>query len=291
MTGHSIKRQGRATFLIVASAVCWSFAGLLSKFTPWNALSLVGFRALLAVLLLGWARRSFRPVHTAGNWLGALGVVSTAVLFIFANKLTSAANAIVLQYAMPAVVVVLQAILFRVTPTKTDIIATLLVMVGVLLCFYQGLGGGGLVGDLLSLSSSVTWALVFLAARMPNADAVSYTYMGNLLGCGFLVSIFFDPGIETGGTVGWLVAVAMGLCLGIGYLCFGKGLSTGLSLTVAAVVANVEPILNPTWVFLFMGENPGTLAIVGSVIVLAAATWHSMKQRPSAAIDKQSRLS
>jgi len=274
----SIKPQGRAVLLVAAAGVCWSFAGVLSKFAPWSALSLVGFRALFAVLLLGRARRSFRPVHSAGNWLGAIGVVSTAVLFIYANKLTSAAHAIVLQYAMPAVVVVLQAVLFRVAPKRKDVIAVILVMAGVLLFFFQGLGGGSLAGDLLAILSSVTWAIVFLAVRMPNVAAMDYVYMGNLLGCGFLAAMLFDPGIAAGGGTGWLAATAMGLCLGIGYLCFAKGLESGLSPTVAAIVANVEPVLNPTWVFLFLGEIPGALAIVGSVIVLGTVTWHSISK-------------
>ena len=262
--------------MVAAAGVCWSFAGLLSKFAPWSALSLVGFRALFGVVLLGWVRRSFRPVHSVGNWVGGIGVVSTAILFIYANKLTSAANAIVLQYAMPAVVIVLQAALFRVIPQKKDVIATLLVMGGVFLCFYQGIGGGRFVGDFLALLSSVTWALVFLAIRMPNVRAMDYVYMGNLLACGFLLAMPFDRGIAAGGGVGWLAAVAMGLCLGIGYVCFTKGLSAGLSPTVAAIVSNVEPILNPTWVFLFLGETPGVLAVTGSFVVLATVTWHSI---------------
>ena len=274
-----MKKQGHAVILVAAAGICWSFAGLLSKFTPWSALSIVGFRALLAVLLLGRIRRSFRPVHSAGNWVGGVGVVSTAVLFIYANKLTSAANAIVLQYAMPAVVIVFQMVLFRVAPKKKDLVATLLVISGVFLCFYQGLGGGALVGDLLALLSSATWALVFLAVRMPKVDTMSYVYMGNLLGCGFLLAMPFDPGIGAGGATGWLAAVAMGLCLGIGYLCFGKGLGAGLSPTAAAIVANVEPILNPTWVFLFLGESPGTLAILGAVTVLATVTWHALSRK------------
>ena len=275
MQGAATKKW-HAVALIAAAGIFWSFAGLLSKFTPWSALSLVGFRALIAVLILGGARRSFRPVHSVGNWLGAIGVVSTAVLFIYANKLTSAAHAIVLQYAMPAVVVVLQAVLFGIVPKRKDIIAVVLVMAGVLLFFFQGLGGGTLVGDLLALLSSITWAVVFLAVRMPNVSASNYVYMGNLLGCCFLASMLYDPGIGAGGYVGWLAATAMGLCLGVGYLCFGKGLNAGLSPTVAAIISNVEPVLNPTWVFLFLGEAPGALAIVGTVIVLGTVTWHSI---------------
>jgi len=273
--------EGRSVLLVICAGVSWSFAGLLSKFTPWSALSLVGFRAVIAVLLLGWGRGSFKPIHNMGNWLGGLGVVSTAILFIYANKLTSAANAIVLQFAMPAVVIVLQAVLFRRKPSQKDVIATVLVTAGILLFFYQGLGGGTLLGDTLSLLSSVTWTTVFLVVGMPNVDAMSYTFMGNLLGCAFVIAMPFDPGIAMGGALGWLGAIGMGLCLGIGYICFGKGLDGGLSPTIAAIVSIVEPILNPTWVFLFLGENPGTLALVGSVIVLATVTWHAIGRNRS----------
>jgi len=275
------KKEGRSILLVVCAGVCWSFAGLLSKFAPWSALSLVGFRAVMAVLLLGWRRGSFRPIHSRGNWLGGLGVVSTAILFIYANKLTSAANAIVLQFAMPAVVIVMQAVLFHIKPSERDVAATVLVTAGILLCFCQGLGGGAFLGDMMALLSSATWAAVFLAAGMPNTDAMSYTYMGNLLGCGFIAVMPFDPGIAAGGILGWLAAIGMGLCLGVGYLCFGKGLSNGLSPTVAAIVSIVEPILNPAWVFLFLGENPGALALAGSVIVLATVTWHAIGRNPS----------
>lgn len=249
---------------------------MLSKFSAWNAFSLVGFRAIIAVLFFGLYRHSFKLKHSLGNWIGGMGIISTAVLFINANKMTSTANAIVLQYAMPAVVIASRTFLFKFKPSKKDMLAVTCVMIGVLLCFAQGLGGGAVYGDILALISSVTWAAVFLATDMRRTNAIDYIFTGNLVGCVFLLSIPFDPGIARGGMVGWLIASAMGLCLSAGYYCFEKGMSSGISPAAAAIIANIEPVLNPLWVFLFLGETLGALTILGAVVVLATVTWHSV---------------
>ena len=269
--------QGRSALLVVLAGVCWSFAGVLSRFTAWSAFSLAGYRSVIAILLLGAIRKSFRPRNTLWNWLGALGVASTSTLFMIANKLTSAANAIVLQYAMTAIVIVVQIIFFRVRPRKLDVCAALLVMVGVVLCFCQGLGRGQFLGDLLAFASAFTWAVVFLAARMPGVDSLSYAYQGNLLACLFLIYMPFDSAVRNGGISNWLVPTAMGLCLGLGYVFFALGMKAKLSPTIAAIVANIEPVLNPMWVLIFLGEGPGTLSFFGAAVVLITVTVYSLK--------------
>ena len=269
--------QKRSALLVALAGVCWSFAGVLSRYTPWSAFSLAGFRSIVAILLLGAIRKSFRPRNTLWNWLGALGVAATSTLFMIANKLTSAANAIVLQYAMTAIVIVVQIVFFRVRPRKLDIGAALLVMLGVVLCFCQGLGRGQFLGDLLAFGSAFTWATVFLAARMPGVDSLSYAYQGNLLACLFLVCMPFDPAVKAGGLGGCFVPALMGLCLGMGYVFFALGMKAKLSPTVAAIVANIEPVLNPMWVLIFLGEAPGALSLLGAAVVLVTVTVYSLK--------------
>ena len=262
--------------LVALAGVCWSFAGVLSRFTAWNAFTLTGFRSIVAVLLLGAVRKTFRPRNTLWNWLGALGVAATSTLFMTANKLTSAANAIVLQYAMTAIVIVVQIAFFRVRPRRLDVAAAVLVMAGVVLCFCQGLSSGRFLGDLVAFGSAFTWAGVFLAARMPGVDSLSYAYQGNLIACLFLLCMPFDPAVGAGGVGGALVPLAMGLCLGLGYVCFALGMRTGISPTVAAVVANIEPVLNPLWVLIFLGEAPGALSLLGAALVLVTVTVYSL---------------
>ena len=282
-----MEREGRghSALLVALAGICWSFAGVLSRFTDWSGFSLTGFRSIIAILLLGAMRKSFRPRNTKWNWIGALGVLATSTLFMTANKLTSAANAIVLQYAMTAIVIVVQIAFFRVRPRGRDVRAAALVMLGVVLCFCQGLGRGQFLGDLVAFGSAFTWAVVFLAARMPGVDSMSYAYQGNLLASLFVLCMPFDPAVRASRPGDWIVPAVMGLCLGVGYLFFALGMRRKISPTTAAIVANIEPVLNPVWVLIVLGEAPGALSVLGAAVVLVTVTTYSLMSARDAGAD------
>ena len=272
---ETMQPKTKAILQIALACTLWSFAGLLSKMVPWNALSIVGFRALVAVILVGIYRRDFRPKLSKGTWIGAGGVLTTAILFIFANKLTSAANAIVLQYAMPIVVILYSVVFRKKRPSRLETGTVLAAGAGILLCFAQGLKGGGMLGDLLSLLSAVTYAVMFLAGQREDCDALSYTYLGALAGCALMLFMPFDPAVSAN-PLEWLMAGLMGVCLGFGYIFFSAGMRSGISPLTAAIVANVEPILNPTWCFLFLREWPGYLTLSGALIVLIVVSVYTI---------------
>lgn len=270
-----MNKQRQSIILIILAGIAWSFGGVLNKFTDWNAFTLAGIRSVIAILMLGLARGSFRIVNNRATWIGAAGVACTSLLFMVSNKLTSAANAIVLQYAMPVFVMAYQMIVQRRRPPKREAAAIGVVLIGVILCFCQGFTSGGMLGNALALLSAVSWAAVFLAARMPGCDTLAYTYQGNLLGCLMLVALPFDHAVSLE-LVPCLTALGLGLALGFGYLFFSLGMKKGLSSVTAAIIANVEPVLNPTWCFLLLGENPGILSVIGAAIVLLAVTAYSI---------------
>lgn len=265
----------RGAVIIMLASIAWSFSGVLSKWSPWGPLSLVGARAALAALAFGFRRGSFRVRLTPGVVLGALGVALTSILFIIANKLTTAANAIVLQYAAPIVVILICWIYFHQRPTKLDIVAACVAGAGVVLCFMGGLQGGSPVGDALALLSAVSFAVVFFAAQIPNTDPLDYTYLGNLLSALMLLAIPFDKAftLDTKAMIGVLL---MGLSLSAGYLLFSQGMRLGVSPVTAAIVSNVEPVLNPLWVYLAMGEQPGPFTLLGAALVLLSVTLYSV---------------
>lgn len=261
--------------LIAAACVAWSFSGMLSKWTPWGALSIIGARALIATLAFGALRGEFRVKPSKETWLGALGVALTSLTFITANKLTTAANAIVLQYAMPAVVILASWLIFRQRASRLDLMAAVITMLGVALCFISGLTVGNPLGDLLALASAVTFAVVFFAARLPGTDPMDYSYLGNALSCVFLFAIPFDGQfVLTTQTV--LAAVMLGVCLTLGYFLFSRGMRAGVSPITASIVANIEPVLNPIWVFLVLGETPGLFTFLGAALVLCSVTAYSV---------------
>ena len=260
---------------VAAAAVSWSFAGVLSKSLPWNSFTINGMRSLVAALLLALARGTPKVRFTRGTLLGAMGVALTSVLFMAATKLTSSANAIVLQYAMPVFVILFSWIFFGQKPSPRHLVIAAFIMAGVVLCSWDGLTGGNPLGDGLAILSAVTFSLVFFCARIPGADPRDYSYLGMVLCAPFALNAFFDPAVSLLQPMDWLIALGLGVCLAGGYFFISKSMSN-VSPISAALLANLEPILNPVWVFLFLGEQPGALTILGSAIVLVTATVYSL---------------
>ena len=280
----SMRSNVKGSLLVFASALCWSFSGILGKNLSWNGFSKTGVRAIVAVIVYALYRKSFKVRLSKSTWIGALGVSLTSLLYMLALTLTTSANAIVLQYSMPVYVVALNYLLFKTKPTFKQLIVVPLLMLGVALCCLGGSVGGEelrhqTAGNLIALLSGLTFSLVFLAGRMRGADSVQYTYFGNCLSLLLVVSVFFDKNVRFGFSVDimkdWLLILLMGLSLGMGYLLLGIGLKSASALS-AAVLENLEPALNPVWVFLFLGERPGTLGIIGCAIVIVTVTLYSI---------------
>lgn len=277
--GKSGGIMGKGAVYIVLASLVWSFAGVLSKWAPWSAYSIIGARALFTAVFFGFVRKSFKPSFSKGNLLGAFAVASTSILFIMANKMTSAANAIVLQYAMPVVVILGYWVFRGQKPGRLDIAASLCVLAGVALCFMGGLGRGAFWGDTVALISAFTYALVFFAARMPGADPADYTYLGNLAASLFLLYIPFDSGFTLSPSA-LLAVLLMGLCLSFGYFFFTAGMRAGIHPVTASILSNVEPVMNPLWAFVFLGENPGVVSLMGVALVLiSVSVYNVMKTR------------
>ena len=263
------------TLFAILSALCWSFTGVLGKRMAWDAISILGSRGLIAALFLGWNRGGFFLKPSKATWLGAFGVVGTSVFYLSALSLTTAANAIALEYAMPAFVILLCWMFYHKLPRREEIITTICVFLGVLLCTIQGMRVGSVGGDLLALASGLAFALVFFCSRLPNTKQEDYAYLGNLISALFVIHMFFDPNVGKN-PMDWFYGFLMGLAQTGGYFFFCKATSRIQPLT-AAITSNIEPVLNPIWVFLFIGETPGLLSILGAVIVLTTVTIYSIR--------------
>lgn len=262
---------------VALAATFWSGAGVLGKNATWAPLSTTGARAIVALLIMALFRGGFRVRLSKGNLLGALGVSVTSILFMAANKLTTAANAIVLQYAMPVFVILLVFLIYRQKPVRRDIVTTVFVLAGVFLCSADSFGGGNLLGDALALLSGFTYSFVFLCARMKDTDPREYAFLGIAFCTPLSLFAITDPG-ATFTLENALTFLGLGICLAGGYLLIAVGMRT-TSPMAAAIAANIEPVLNPLWVFLFLGEKPGPLAVAGAVLVLLTVTVYSVTAR------------
>ena len=244
---------------------------MFTKLVGWNSFTLAGVRAIFALLVLGLARGSFRVCPNRGMWLSAVGVTMTSLLFMSAARLTTAANAIVLQYTASIFVILYMLLFKKQRPLKSELVAAFFVMLGVCLCFAGGLEGGRLLGNILGLCSGVTFAMMFLANRYSGNDPLDNVYFGTLAGVPFALSACFDPHFSLSlPQLG--CGVGLGVGLGLGYLFLALGARRGISPVASCIISNVEPVLNPIWVFLAVGENPGVYSIAGAAIVLLAVT-------------------
>ena len=176
---------------------------------------------------------------------------------------------------MPVFVILLRWLQTKKKPGKLDVVCCVVMLIGVSLCFMNGFAGGRLAGDVLAVMSACTYALVYFFAGTKDCDALSYSYQGNLL-CILLAFLpLFDSEFSFS-LVNILTAAVMGVFVGAGYICFSKGFSENVNSTQAAVVSYMEPILNPIWVMIFVGEMVGGASLIGIVIVLSMAAIYSV---------------
>ncbi|MDD2533127.1 MAG: EamA family transporter [Eubacteriales bacterium] len=258
--------------LIVAAALLWSMAGLFIKYIPWHPMAIASGRSAFAaaIFLLAYRSRLFRrPSKT--TWLSGLALMLTQTGFVIANKMTTAANAIMLQYISPFVIVILGVLLYHYMPTRRELVALFVATAGITLFFIDDLSAGNLIGNLIALGTGVTFAVVFLLNNRPECDTPVALFIGQV--STFLVGLPFLLTTQTYHVRPVLALATLGIFqLGLAYLLFGLGIQKTKPLS-ANLLAMAEPIANPIWVFWVMGEMPGTTAMVGAVIILAAVIY------------------
>ena len=260
-------------FMFIAS-VCWSFGGLCIKFIPWNAMTIIGLRALLAAIVFAIYRRSVKIEFTKGNILAALCLSFTTVLFVFANKLTTAAAAILLQFSAPIFIILIQLVFYRKKPKLSEAIAVSVTILGMLLFFAGRLQSGGTLGNILAIVSGLTFAGVFVCNKRPDVVPEQSLFLGFLIN-----AVIGLPFVITGVTadpIAWGSAVFLGVVqVGVAYIFFSNGIKRTSAL-LACLITALEPVLNPVWVALATGENPGLYAIIGGVIIVLAVVCYNV---------------
>lgn len=261
---------------IVFAAIFWSFGGLLGKLIPWSGLSIAALRGIFAAITIALYRRSFSFKLNKAILLAGLSLTLTTILFMIANKMTSSANAIVLQYTSPVFIILLTLIIDKQKPKKRDIFAIFGVLLGICLFFFDQFKNGQYLGDLIALASGLSFAGVFFANKLPNASPIDATYIGNLLSFIILPFVLFDMSFQLNqNPTIWMYIIFMGVFqLGFGYIFFSLGIKQS-SATSSSIIATLEPILNPLWVFIFLGEKPSILALIGGMIVLLTVTIYN----------------
>lgn len=259
----------------MVAALCWSLGGLLIKAIPWSGLAVGGGRGLIAALFLLATNRRLRFHFSLPQILGALGYAGCTVLFCVANKYTTAANAILLQYTAPVWVALFGAWFLGERARRSDWITIGVVLGGMSLFFSDQLELAHAFGNGIALLSGVSFAAMTLALRQQkDGSPVESIILGNLLAFGVgLPSLLKSAPLPP---AGWAALAALGTVqLGASYWLYARAIREVTALE-AVLLPVIEPILNPVWVLLAVGEKPSGWALAGGLIVLTAVTTRAL---------------
>jgi drug/metabolite transporter (DMT)-like permease len=263
----TLSERRKAILYLALAAILWSTSGLFVKILDWQPVSILAGRSFFAaIVFLIYLRRL--PTRF-GLWqlLAALMFILTQFLFITSTKLTTAANAIFLQYTMPIYVVLLAYWFLGEKPSRTDWFSMLIIFIGLMLFFGDELSTDGFYGNLLAILSGVTGALMMVSFR---AQKNGNPAESNLIAFLFTATLGF-PFImqETWAVNSILILAFLGIVqIGFAFIFFTKGIKHIPALE-ANLIGTLEPVLNPIWVFLFYGESMGKFALIGGLIVLS----------------------
>ena len=279
-SSDSVAGSGRGSYLagilaILAAAACWSTAGLLIKLVDLPPLKIAFYRSLIAGIFL--AVIAGRGWHRIGR--GSLLVIFTYALvvnlFVVANKWTTAANAILLQSTAPVWVIVFGALLERTRPRRSDLLAVAVALAGLLLVLAERVGAMGGRGNLAALVSGVFFGLMMLFMRRQRETPLFHILaLGNFAAALLVLPMIWpDLGLSRHDL---LILLILGVAqLGLGYFLFAIAIRYLPALEVS-LLALLEPVLNPVWVFLAHGERPGPLVLLGGTIVIGVLALHSV---------------
>jgi len=266
-----MEKRSRAILYLVLTAILWSLGGVLIKSVKWNPVAIAGARSAIASLvMLAYIRRP-RFTWSRAQILAAIFYAGTVILFVTANKLTTAANAILLQYGAPIYVAIFGSIILKEKTTTADWITISLVILGMFLFFLDELRPGDLSGNIIAILSGITFALYIVFMRKQKDESpIESTLLGNILTVIIGLPFMLSSSPETRSS--WIGILLLGtIQLGISYILYSIAIKDVTALE-AILIPIIEPVLNPVWVFLAMGETPGRWAFVGGAIILASVT-------------------
>lgn len=277
-TRDAARDHRRALLLLALCAALWSTAGLLIKLVDWNVGAIWSTRSAICAAALWAVRRPSFARISAAEWRGACSLAATTGLFILANKLTTAANAILIQYSAPIWVALLGAWLLRERASRLDWLTIAAVLGGITLFFFEHLTIDHVAGNLIALGAGIAFAVNVVSFRQvaltPGAvgpsDPLRPMLLGNLIGA--VLGAPFLLASPPPGLAGWGALAALGLFQqAAAYLCYAWAIRHATAIE-ATLVAVIEPILSPVWVAVAVGERPGPWAVLGGVVVVGAIT-------------------
>jgi len=271
----NLPEHQKGILYVFTAGLLWSSGGLFIKLISLPAMQLAFFRCLVAAITFGILFRKDILLVNKTSLLNSVFYASILITFVIATKTTTAANAIFLQSTAPIYVLIFEPIFNKTKYERINVITVAVCVIGMLLFFIGKLEPGHLEGNIIALVSGIAFAAFFLGMKKndPKFQHSSIFY-GNILVA--LISIPFVLSLEVLTTPDLLMVSFLGVFqIAIAYAFFSSGLKR-IYAVEASIIALIEPVLNPVWVFIGYGETPTATAIIGGIIILGAIVVRSL---------------
>jgi DME family drug/metabolite transporter len=264
---------------VLAAALLWSTGGLFIKWTTLSGLELSFGRSLFAAITVALFTRHEGFGINRLTAVASVLYAALLLLFVLATKQTTAANAIFLQYTAPVYLLILEPLVYKEKFRSRDLITVLVCLAGMTLFFVGKLRPQDVTGNLLALASGLCFALYVLLLRHAKARTVNRA--SSVIYGSLLLVIFTAPAglaaIPRLTQHDVLVVLYLGIVqIGLAYTLFTVAMARGVRSLDAGIVGYIEPVLNPIWVFLVLGEKPSGWALLGGVIIIVAVVSHML---------------
>jgi len=265
-----LKSATSANIILIIAALMWSVGGLFIKLVDLSPVAITGTRSIAAALVFLIYLKKPQLYLNRYFIIGVISYAAMMLLYVFSIRLTTAANAIFLEFTAPIYVVILGYYILNERITIFDILSMFVIFSGMTLFFIDELSFYGFWGNIMAAVAGVCLGVVTIMIRKEKESAFQIVLMGNILTA--LVCIpFMFAGLQETASTDWFIIFVLGIVqLGIPYILYTKALRQVQALD-AILVSMIEPILNPFWVYIFVGEKMGEWALVGGVLVLSGS--------------------
>ena len=282
------KKFMNGPFALVLCAILWSTGGIFLKNIEWNGLAIAGIRSLISgSFMLLVTRRGLKfsvrddkgrldRLSTLLYWIAAVSYALTMILFVAANKLTTSANAILLQYTCPVYIILLAPFITGEKNRVSDYITVAGVMLGTILFFADGLESGNQLGNILAALSGLSYALATIFMRRCRGNSGGAMALSHLITAVVCLPFVIQSGVPSLKSSFFLILVGV-VSIGIPSILYSVGIRNVRALT-ASFITMLEPVLNPVWVIIFAGEVPSVKTIFGGVLILGFIMIRSVIQ-------------
>lgn len=270
-------KEKKAMLMMAICACMWSIGGIFIKLVSWSPFLIAGGRSILAAGVVAvYMYVSKTKVNVCKYSVGAgFCLMGVLICFVAANKLTTAANAIILQYTAPIFILIISILFLHHKVHKKEVFTVAITTIGIIFFFFDELSPGNIAGNVLAILAGLFLAIMFMIIGFGGGEDDSIRLSGILIGHLLTALVGIPVGLpmtESFAASEFLCIVILGIIqLGIPYVLYALA-SRDCSPLACSLIGMLEPILNPVWVLIFDGETPGFYALIGGLIVVAAVT-------------------